>query len=479
MRVCVTRWNVCVCAFVFLCNLCVCVQALDAQGLTSTFLFTIAVLYVNKPPVMGNVTYSVAQSVGVVGYSFSPPLNAQDPQSLPLQYFLTNVSDEAVFTLDPALGVLTIVSTPPPYSVLAVHFNDTLGLVGTSWVTVTIVPPGTPSLLGIGLPPSGVVNTNGTSSVTLLGSNFQANAAFAANYTSGPLTLQAACVYSDENTLNCTTSPVILLCVCLCVCVCVCVRLYALVGASVRPCGCECDCLCLCDAQGYGAGFAWRLWQNGIEVQRPTGVGPLLMSYSPPLALVPSVTANIATNPATPTTLTINGLQLYTDCSVVTVTAGPWVWTPITCTYSSILVQTLAGGGGKGLTVNVSVGGNWAVASPTVSYQPPVITSLVGGRLPTYGNGSVSIQGTGYGPAAAPLAVTYGGGSDGRTYNASCVRTASSNPALDALACAAAPGVGTAHVWTVCVSNQCSALSVNTTSYVGPTITSITGMLPL
>lgn len=228
-------------------------------------------------------------------------------------------------------------------------------------------------------------------------------------------------------------------------------------------------------AQGYGASFAWRLFlpTTGVEVLRPSGVGELLMTYSPPVGLTISKNTGIPTNPLAPSSLTISGSQLYNSCAVVQVVVGGWVWAPITCTFTSILVQSTGGGGGN-LTANVTVGSNWALVAGTVSYLQPAITTLVASLLPTSGNGPVTISGVGFGPAAAALAVTYAGGSDGRTYTATCIRQ-SSTLTMDVLQCAADVGVGTGHVWTVCVVNQCSPASTNTTSYIAPVITSITG----
>jgi hypothetical protein len=144
--------------------------------------------------------------------------------------------------------------------------------------------------------------------------------------------------------------------------------------------------------QGYGSQLAWRLFQNGVEVQRSVGIGPLLMSYMPPSGLSLSMLTGIPANPANPVQIVLTGSNLFNNCSVITAYAGMWPWSPSVCTFSNITFVT-AGGGGAGLLVNVSIGNNWAIVPTPVSFSPPVINQLVAPLLPTYGGAVVSLQG--------------------------------------------------------------------------------------
>lgn len=182
-------------------------QAADAFNLTSTMLFTIAVLYVNKPPVMSNITYTVLQGNVAPGYIFAPTLAAQDPQSLVIEYFLADATYAANFSINSTTGEMSIIGVLLNDVVVPIMFNDSLGLVGHSFVSVQIVAPGVPALLGIGLPSGGLVNTDGSSVITLHGNNF-VTGTYTANYTNGLLSGSSSCVYVDANTLSCTTSPV-------------------------------------------------------------------------------------------------------------------------------------------------------------------------------------------------------------------------------------------------------------------------------
>lgn len=198
------------------------------------------------------------------------------------------------------------------------------------------------------------------------------------------------------------------------------------------------------------------------------------MSYASPTVSSVSQYVDFPTRPDSPASITITGSNFFNDCSVVTVFAGPWQWTPTQCSFGSLTVTTSGGAGGS-LVLNITVGNTWGTASSNVSYVAPVIDSLVAGLLPTYGGGVVMIYGSGFGIAASGLSVTYGGGPDGRTYTATCTRQPFTSPVQESLQCLNAAGVGFGHRWRVCVMNQCTGMSANETSYVGPSISSITG----
>lgn len=137
--------------------------------------------------------------------------------------------------------------------------------------------------------------------------------------------------------------------------------------------------------QGYGSGFVWSVYSNGTMVPVGPGVGRLMMAYSPPGNLALSVTSGIPTTSANGILVTITGQDMYDNCSVVTVTVGAWVWTPVSCNFTTLLVRSTAGAGGN-LSAVVTVGGNSNAAVGLVSYLPPVINVLLADPLATAGD---------------------------------------------------------------------------------------------
>ena len=117
------------------------------------------------------------------------------------------------------------------------------------------------------------------------------------------------------------------------------------------------------------------MYHNGTAVPPSDGVGKLLMSYNAPSNLHLSSLTNIPTTAADAITLTITGTDLYTSCSVVTVTVGTWSWLPLTCNFTSVVVRTGAGGGAN-LTAAVAVGPQYNNIAGLVSYAAPVITAV-------------------------------------------------------------------------------------------------------
>jgi hypothetical protein len=118
-------------------------------------------------------------------------------------------------------------------------------------------------------------------------------------------------------------------------------------------------------------------------------------------------------------------------------------------------------------------------ASASLYVKPSV--ELVAPSVPflsTRGRQTVVVRGANFGPLAASgvatgLLVTYGPvAEEGRRYIArSCVVTVADVE----ITCATASGVGANHVWRVTVGSQESNMSVNMTSYAGPTLTAVTG----
>lgn len=226
---------------------------------------------------------------------------------------------------------------------------------------------------------------------------------------------------------------------------------------------------------GVGTNLVWVVTYNGVPLVNGSGTYVSTMSYNPPSSLQLSTTADIPTNAQSALTLTLTGVDLYPDCAVVQVMVGKWRWTPVRCDYDVVVCVTSSGAGGA-LPVSVWVGGTVGTLSTFVWYVGPTIASVTGPRLVTYGGSVVTVQGLSFGPVDATLSVSYSGGSDGRVYAASCTRQFST-PTVDQLQCVTPAGVGHGHVWTVCVENQCSDPSGDTTAYAEPTITSISGMV--
>lgn len=222
-----------------------------------------------------------------------------------------------------------------------------------------------------------------------------------------------------------------------------------------------------------GQGLVWSVFLDGTVLVLGPGSYTTTTSYNPPSNLSLSQYIGIPTNGAAGATLILRGSDLFPDCSLVAVAVGVWQWTPLVCTYTNVTLLTSSGAGG-GLPVVVTVGGTSVTLPLSVSYAPPVVTAVFASLLPTYGGGTVRVQGHSFGPAAAAIAVSFGNGTDGHTYTAACAR-AEPDAVYEWLVCTAPPGVGAGHQWYVCIENQC-AFSPNGTSYAPPTISSISGV---
>ena len=185
------------------------VQATNEQNLSSTMWFSVQVIYVNKPPFMANVTFAVSDAV-VVPYIFSPALAAQDPQGLPVNYYIEG-PEAANFSVNAATGVLTMNVAIDGDQLVPIKLNDSLGMTGYAWVNVRFVPVGLPSLLGISLPAAGFASTAGNENITLHGSNFTVQANYTAFYsssTSGRSFNASSCVFISVASIICTTRAV-------------------------------------------------------------------------------------------------------------------------------------------------------------------------------------------------------------------------------------------------------------------------------
>ena len=134
----------------------------------------------------------------------------------------------------------------------------------------------------------------------------------------------------------------------------------------------------------------------------------------------------------------------------------------------------IAGGVGKDLFAQASVGGQIAVSDAGVfSYALPTISSVITlGVLNTRGGGAVYLHGTNFGPMNHdPVYGIYG---PSGLYNVTCQVTA----ADVAMTCLAAPGVGSNFTWQVVVGWQYPLVpSVNMTSYAAPVLKTLTAQV--
>lgn len=111
-------------------------------------------------------------------------------------------------------------------------------------------------------------------------------------------------------------------------------------------------------------------------------------------------------------------------------------------------------------------------------YTTPAITQVAPAVSPlsTRGKQAVLLRGLNFGPSGlAGLVVTYGPlGEQGRRYTARNCSVDVAAPHV-AVVCTTISGVGANHVWRVTVGGQESAPSQDVTSYVAPTVVSVTG----
>jgi hypothetical protein len=184
-------------------------QATNSYGLSAQQLFTVQILYVNKPPFMSNVSYTVSNASASPGYVFSPPVSAQDPQNSPINYAIIG-PEASIFFMDSALGQLSLITSIISDYTITVRLENGLGLVGTGYISVRVTPVGAATLLGIGLPASGFASTTGNDTITLIGSNFLPSAVFTATYSvDGTVVFQSpSCVFNDTSQVFCNTSAV-------------------------------------------------------------------------------------------------------------------------------------------------------------------------------------------------------------------------------------------------------------------------------
>ncbi len=141
---------------------------------------------------------------------------------------------------------------------------------------------------------------------------------------------------------------------------------------------------------------------------------------------------------------------------------------------TSIMCTTVAGVGNV-IGWTVTIGGQASISVVNGSYAPPVITNVSSFLFDTAGGQSIVITGGGFGPAAygttaAPITVRYGPLPYASRYHPKCTVQGDAT-----ITCTSVLGCGAGHAWFVTVGGQTSAPVDVFTSYLPPTISSVSG----
>ena len=156
----------------------------------------------------------------------------------------------------------------------------------------------------------------------------------------------------------------------------------------------------------------------------------------------------------------------------------------VTTAHVELRCDSVAGVG-SGLRWVVSVGGQSSAlssASVTTSYAAPVIGSLIAvagsdslSGMPTSGGTRVQLSGTNFGPATGNPVTARSIGSGLSWSAAGCVIVTPHT----LVECTTSEGFGSGLLWRVSVGGQESIASVDSTSYLAPSISSLSGNLSL
>eukprot|EP00808_Paulinella_micropora_P030656 g79511.t1 len=117
-------------------------------------------------------------------------------------------------------------------------------------------------------------------------------------------------------------------------------------------------------------------------------------------------------------------------------------------------------------------------SSQVSSYRAPSISTLSGAAMPTAGGSVVTVEGQDFGPANAlvnPVTGTYGKVTGQEKSATNCAVTVSHTT----ITCNSVQGTGRGHYWRVTVGAQQSMRSNSTMDYAVPTISALSGALPL
>ena len=253
---------------------------------------------------------------------------------------------------------------------------------------------------------------------------------------------------------------------------------------------------------GVGSSFKWDVTVGGQQTTTSSnGVDAgLVTTYASPV--VSTVTSTVDTSSFSVSggeTFTINGQNFgpgddddneatvtYQNSAISDSTLGASLFAAANCdvtSQTSVECDTIAGVG-HAFEVRLSIGDQSAALTDAMSYAAPSVTDVEvdggGTTLDTTLEEWVTLTGSNFGPIDSDNSVTAeytnsalsSYGTKAADLTASSCSVISTSPAK--IRCQAAQGVGSAHVWTVRVGGQDSAVDTSvTTSYAVPTISNL------
>ena len=286
-----------------------------------------------------------------------------------------------------------------------------------------------PQLSAAAVSGGGLLNTDGSSSVVLTGTNLGPAAVTASYGAYGPVSCLFASPGALHRSLTCGTLP------------------------------------------GMGVGLQWVVTVGG---QQSAPSGGVAAAYAPPVVLSLSPASGYATGGGENVTLAGTNFGPLVAGNAVGVTYGPpgaesrhapTCW--LVAAHTRIVCRS-APGVGAGLRAVVSAAlQTGAPSAPTLSYAAPLVAVPVV-QWATAGQ-AVQVTGANFGPAAAwnPVSALFG------PYAAPCAVLAAST----VLSCDVPAGVGSGYTLVVTVGGQ-SSNGVSPVGYLAPAITGVSGTAP-
>ncbi len=177
----------------------------DSSNITAVQRYIVYVLDVNEAPVLNNFTYQVV-GTQTVGYVFSPPLSAVDPEGATAITYTVDPADLNQFNM---IGNnLTVAVTDLTVSrLVTVIVSDPDGLFSAGYINVKVLPPVGASISGIS--PPARVRTSGGDRITFgIAGLVNYVLPITAVYSNGVLTLGSNCTIVDAESMYCVTQPV-------------------------------------------------------------------------------------------------------------------------------------------------------------------------------------------------------------------------------------------------------------------------------
>ena len=211
---------------------------------------------------------------------------------------------------------------------------------------------------------------------------------------------------------------------------------------------------------GFGGSLLWTVSVAGQASPTTTGVGSFVSSYAvPTISSLVAVTTPLGQLSTLGTdSVEVHGLNFGPDVVYNTITAtlsgsasrtSPLTNIPCTRVTAGTVVrcQVPASVGG-GYVISVTVGGQTSPPSTsTVSYAAPVMSSVIARSMSTSGGSTITISGSGFGPANTP-------GSYAKYYMSGgpVIMTSSCTTVSDIqLTCVGSAGVGSGLTFQVCI----------------------------